>query len=265
VQVQQIVLTADIQLQAANWQRSDPNRLVVAANRNITLSSQPPYHTLDFAFLGNGWLRMAPDTQLTLSQLVVIQSRCAACPYPSARTSQHAAACRLHPCPGFPASQHSMRAAALQDHRALRQNAVCYTAESHHRLLHARDQRPLPNTVCSLCWPAANRYGVGMQLDFLAPSPSAFLVLNNTAIVRHLCISNLDEPEVIVSVPRIPGVYTAGVAVTSKKQGICMCVAVAQLLQLIGSAGASNRSGVPRSQDAGRTSMTLACTAAKPC
>lgn len=83
-QVQQIVLTADIQLQAHNWQRSDPSRPAVAANRNITLSSEPPYRTLDFAFLGSGWLKMAPNTHLNFSQLVVKQSRCATCGHETA-------------------------------------------------------------------------------------------------------------------------------------------------------------------------------------
>lgn len=54
---------------------------------------------------------------------------------------------------------------------------------------------------------AASRYGVGMQLDFVAPSPSAYLVLDNTVVVRHLCIRNVDELEAIVSVPRIPGAW----------------------------------------------------------
>jgi hypothetical protein len=44
-----------------------------------------------------------------------------------------------------------------------------------------------------------------MALDFLAPSPGALLVVWNAAVVRHLCVDTVDEPEAIASVPRIPG------------------------------------------------------------
>lgn len=103
-QVQHIVLTADIQLQAPNWQRSDPSRpaVTVAAGRNIKLDSEPPYNSLDFAFLGSGWLKMAPNTYLTFSELVVEQSRCATClarcGHATAIVADFSSISRLHAC-----------------------------------------------------------------------------------------------------------------------------------------------------------------------
>lgn len=52
---------------------------------------------------------------------------------------------------------------------------------------------------------ALHRYGVGMQLDFVAPSAGAIIVFWNVIVVRHLCINNTDEPLAIALMPRIPG------------------------------------------------------------
>lgn len=71
-----------------------------------------------------------------------------------------------------------------------------------HRVLVPTSHRPHPT-------PPTHRYGVGIQLDFLAPSPGAILILHNSAVLRHLCVDIIDEPSAIAAVPRIPGVLCA--------------------------------------------------------
>jgi hypothetical protein len=74
LQVEHVVLLQDIELQAENWHRKAGSRANLT-NRNITISSEPPYQTLDFAFLASNWLRLGPGKSLNISQTILKQGR----------------------------------------------------------------------------------------------------------------------------------------------------------------------------------------------
>jgi hypothetical protein len=74
MQVEHVVLLQDIQLQAENWYRTAGSRSNLT-NRNITISSEPPHRTLDFAFLASNWFRLGAGKSLNISQTILKQGR----------------------------------------------------------------------------------------------------------------------------------------------------------------------------------------------
>jgi hypothetical protein len=76
--VTRIALQGDVQLQPHTW--TDGARPQLRLARNVTITSAAPaargFATLDFAFLGQGQLLVAPGCILTLAELILVNGRC---------------------------------------------------------------------------------------------------------------------------------------------------------------------------------------------
>lgn len=90
----------------------------------------------------------------------------------------------------------------------------------------------VPHAACvAAAAPAAYfvcRYGVGMQLDLVAPSPGGVVMLRNVVVVRPVCIKQNNEPGDVALQPRLPGELLA--ATTDSCGLLTVCVGAVVVL-----------------------------------
>eukprot|EP00775_Hariotina_reticulata_P011575 gene11575-11719_t len=70
-----IILEQDLQLDASIWTSRDSSASPYILTRNLTLLSSPPYRVLDFAWIGDGQVQLAPGSWLNISKLILQHSR----------------------------------------------------------------------------------------------------------------------------------------------------------------------------------------------